>query len=133
MTVKDKLGNVLAVNLAPNAAGAIELAPTTAAPVSHDARRKKGSALHGSERLTPSEDGPSVQEQLREILRVNAVRVIDLFRDWDDDQSGTIDLKEFKRAVRALGYEAAHDDVAALFDEFDADGSGTIECASHAL
>ena len=28
---------------------------------------------------------------------------MDLFRDWDDDQSGTIDVSEFGTAISALG------------------------------
>ena len=70
--------------------------------MSHEARRKKGSALHGSERLVASQEAGSVQTQLRSILKENAVRVIDLFRDWDDDRSGTITFKEFRRAIGAL-------------------------------
>ena len=125
--VKDALGNILDVNLAAGAAGEIEMSTATATGLQHEARRKRGSALHGSERLVASEDGPSVVQQLRQIMAENATRVIDLFRDWDEDRSGTITLKEFKRAIQALGYDASPADVAALFDSFDADGSKTIE------
>jgi hypothetical protein len=31
-----------------------------------------------------------VQEQLRRVLASNAVRVIDLFREWDEDGDGKI-------------------------------------------
>ena len=31
------------------------------------------------------------------------MRVIDLFREWDDDESGYVDKKEFVRAMRQLG------------------------------
>ena len=48
-----------------------------------------------------SEGGPSVQEQLRAILNANAVRVIDLFRDWDEDESGRIDRTEFRKGLLA--------------------------------
>ena len=40
----------------------------------------------------------TVAEQLRDALSKAAVRVIDLFRDWDDDQSGTVSKKEFRKA-----------------------------------
>lgn len=126
ITVKDKFGKRVKVKLGAGEAGEIALAPTTAAPVSHEMRRKKGSALHGSERLEAREDGPTVQEQLRSILAQNAVRVIDLFRDWDEDQSGTITITEFRRAIGALGYEAPKADTQQLFDSFDLDGGGDI-------
>ena len=44
-----------------------------------------------------------VQEQLRQILIDNAVRVIDLFRDWDDDGDGRVSKKEFRKAMKMLG------------------------------
>ena len=40
----------------------------------------------------------SVQDQRREFLNSNAVRVIDLFREWDDDNSGSVSRKEFHKA-----------------------------------
>ena len=65
--------------------------------------------------------------ELRRVLQDNAVRVIDLFRQWDEDGDGTISKSEFARAVPALGIEAPEAVVDALFDSFDPDGSGTIE------
>lgn len=122
-----RLGNVLDVSVAAGAAG--ELQMSTNLNLSHDRRRKEHSALHGSERVVAVEGGPSVSEQLRAILHANAVRVIDVFRDWDDDQTGTIDADEFSRAFAALGYDAPAKEIAALFAEYDTDGSGTIECS----
>ena len=55
------------------------------------------------------------------------MRVMDLFRDWDDDGNGTIDKKEFRRAIAALGYAAPRAEIDGLFDKFDADRSGEIE------
>ena len=46
------------------------------------------------------------QDQLRELLTANSVRVIDLFRQWDTDGNGVVDKKEFRRAVAAFGFEA---------------------------
>ena len=59
---------------------------------------EKGAALNSTVQLNP-EDG-DVQEQLRQILIDNAVRVIDLFRDWDDDGNGKVDKKEFRKAMK---------------------------------
>ena len=47
----------------------------------------------------------SVQQQLRRILRANAVRVIDLFRQWDEDMNGVVSKAEFREALPQLGCE----------------------------
>ena len=70
-----------------------------------------------------------MSQQLRDALSKNAVRVIDLFRDWDDDQSGTVSKKEFRKAMNQFGLEAQRKEVDALFDSWDPDGSGSIEYA----
>ena len=86
---------------------------------------EKGAALNSTVQLNP-EDG-DVQEQLRQILIDNAVRVIDLFRDWDDDGNGKVDKKEFRKAMKALGLDVPRKEVDRLFDSFDPDGGGSIE------
>ena len=72
-------------------------------------------------------DERSVEEQLRDILGEHSVRLIDLFRDWDDDGNGALCKKEFRQAVAALGYEATVKDIDALFDDIDDDANGWIE------
>ena len=64
--------------------------------------------------------------QLREILSNNAMRVIDLFREWDDDNSGSVSKKEFRKAMTMLGFEVPKSEVDALFDVWDPDGSGQL-------
>ena len=54
---------------------------------------EKGAALNSEVQIDMESDVP-VQEQLRQILIDNAVRVIDLFRDWDDDGDGQVSRKE---------------------------------------
>ena len=53
-------------------------------------------------------------------------RAIDLFLTWDTDSSGTVDFREFTRALRALGLDAPPSEVRALFDELDAAGEGAL-------
>ena len=69
----------------------------------------------------------SVQEQLVDILSTHSVKLIDLFREWDEDGNGALDKKEVRRAVAALGYDAPRSEVDAFFDSLDADGSSMIE------
>lgn len=101
----------------------------------HSLRRQKsgkvGGAFSASFKLTggDGDDAPDFQTQLKKALSSNMKRVLDLFRDWDDDASGTVDKKEFRRAVTALGLEAPRIEIDRLFDSFDKDGGGEIDCA----
>ena len=50
-----------------------------------------------------------------------------MFRSWDDDESGQVSKKEFRTALRQLGFDAPREVFDELFDELDRDGNGTIE------
>ena len=52
-----------------------------------------------------------MEVQLREILKTNSVKLVDLFTEWDEDGNGGLDKKEFRKGVAALGYEAPQKDV----------------------
>ena len=71
--------------------------------------------------------GVSIPDQINAILLEHSVKLIDLFRDWDDDGNGAIDKKEFRKAVAALGYDAPKKDINAAFDMLDDSGDGYIE------
>lgn len=49
------------------------------------------------------------------------------FNLFDTDHSGTIDERELKVAMRALGFGVSSEDVAAIMREYDRDESGGIE------
>jgi Ca2+-binding EF-hand superfamily protein len=70
-----------------------------------------------------------VQEILKEALALSATRVIDLFKEWDEDGDGTVSKKEFRKAVPMLGLDPVPSkaDIDALFDQWDPDGSGNID------
>ena len=70
-----------------------------------------------------------IRFSLRDALRRGATRVIDLFRRWDGDNSGSITKSEFREAVRHMGFEWFEDQshVDRVFDDMDLDGDGTIE------
>ena len=65
-------------------------------------RLQQSAALATTVQLDTS-TGRTVPELIREALSKNAVRVIDLFRDWDEDGNGLIDKNEFYKAIVVLG------------------------------
>ena len=71
----------------------------------------------------------TLPELIRAALHKRHVRVIDLFRQLDDDSSGTISLVEWVKAMREFGLQAPSDAIGAVFHSFDPDHSGTIEYA----
>ena len=73
------------------------------------------------------EQDDSVQATMLAMLRKEAQRVMDLFKKWDTDHSGTVDRYEFRRALRALKIPGSEEEHGLLFDNWDADGGGSIE------
>ena len=50
-----------------------------------------------------------------------------MFRKYDEDGNGLMELKEFVGAMRELGLGYSEEDAQIVFDTFDNDGGGTIE------
>lgn len=46
---------------------------------------------------------------------------------FDTSGSGTIEHKELKVALRALGFEPSKEEIKSLIGDFDKDGSGRID------
>ncbi len=59
------------------------------------------------------------EEQKQEIREA-----FDLF---DADGSGTIDVKELKVAMRALGFEPKKEEIKKMISDIDKEGAGTID------
>ena len=68
----------------------------------------------------------SLADKLRGSLVSKWGRVLDLFRGWDADGSGTISKSEFVAALPAAGIFATGEQLGMLFHEFDRDGDGEI-------
>jgi len=66
-------------------------------------------------------------EQLKENLQKHAIRVLDLFRDWDENGDGEISKKEFRKAMPKLGFNLPPDLIDEVFDGYDLDGSGVMD------
>ena len=63
---------------------------------------------------------PELTEEQKQEIR----EAFDLF---DTDGSGTIDAKELKVAMRALGFEPKKEEIKKMISDIDKDGSGTID------
>ena len=72
-----------------------------------------------------------VRFALRDAMQRSATRVVDLFRQWDEDRSGEVDRREFRRAIKALGFDfiATDAEIDLVFDELDKDRSGQVPSA----
>jgi centrin-1 len=70
-------------------------------------------------RRAPAKPKGLTDDQIQEICEA-----FDLF---DTDGSGTIDAKELKVAMRALGLDAKKDEIRRMINDIDKDGSGTID------
>ena len=90
-----------------------------------DTQRLEASALQGV--VLVAGDAASVAEQLLKALDKNLMRIIDLFREWDDDGSGNVSKQEFRRALPCLGLKVDRASADALFDSFDDDHSGSVD------
>ena len=65
--------------------------------------------------------------QLKMALAKNLHRIIDTFREFDEDQSGRINKREFRLALQKLGIVAHKSTCDLTFDSLDNDRSGTLE------
>jgi Ca2+-binding EF-hand superfamily protein len=80
--------------------------------------------MASSLRRPPAKNQRKGRAELTEEQRQEIKEAFDLF---DTDGSGSIDSKELKVAMRALGFEPRKEEVKRMISEMDKDGSGTIE------
>ena len=115
----------LDAKLQAGGAGEIVMKSTTKHAIRKGKVERQGSVL--LQGLDVDEDSDkSVAEQLRDALSKSAARVIDLFREWDDDGNGKVSKKEFHKAMGLLQFNVPAEDIDALFDSWDPDGSGLL-------
>merc|ERR1711906_5928 len=63
--------------------------------------------------------GSLSDEQVEEVREV--------FGLFDADNSGAIDCRELKGAMRALGFEVSNDELKKMVSDIDTDGNGSVE------
>jgi len=67
------------------------------------------------------------QVNLRQALAAESGRLAELFALWDADGDGSINRKEFSRALKMMGLRVNKDDFNAFCKLCDADNSGTLD------
>ena len=79
--------------------------------------------------LTPEQKAAvdGLISQIKVALARNLNRMIDTFREFDEDYSGKIDTREFRLALHKLGIVAHKSAFDNTFDTLDHDRSGTID------
>ena len=73
-----------------------------------------------------SAGGASLRAQIGAVLMKRNLRVGDVLRDWDEDNSGTIDADEWYVHLRQLGIGVSRHQSDELFGELDGDGDGEL-------
>ena len=70
--------------------------------------------------------GTNALAQLRDLLKDELQKVVNLFHEWDTDGDGKVSKREFHRALGMLGFIAPRATLDALFGVIDTDHSGAI-------
>ncbi|CAL8088737.1 unnamed protein product [Calicophoron daubneyi] len=85
---------------------------------------KKPAQLSASNKTKPQAQGRGAKSELSEEQKQEVREAFNLF---DEDKTGSIDIKDLKVAMRALGFEPKREDVRKLISEFDCESKETIE------
>lgn len=105
--------------------------PAEPRPVSRDKKdddkKKKDRNVGGILGNVDFDEDRPLGEQLKEALSKNAVRILDLFREWDTNGDGEVSKKEFRDAMPKLGFHLPAKVINDLFESYDPDGSGVMD------
>ena len=88
-------------------------------------RRQDSNLLQGLV-IDDDDDVDAACARICERMEAQLVRVIDVFRQLDDDGSGVVDRHEFEKGLREMGCRAPPAVVDELFMSFDLNGDWTI-------
>ena len=81
-----------------------------------DGEAREGRRTRASRRVKQQGLSEEQTEEIREAFNL-----------FDTDHSGSIDYRELKAAMRALGFEVKKEELRKMITDIDADGSGHIE------
>jgi hypothetical protein len=67
-----------------------------------------------------------VLQRLRDFIASSQLRIVDFFRRFDRDGSGSIDARECRDALKSMGIEASEETAVALIHKVDPNGDGLL-------
>lgn len=94
-----------------------------------DLKVKRAGAFDGSKRkqmgmaMLPKDD---ILRQIAEKVESKSKNMRNVFRAFDEDKSGTVDMVEFRRGLAHLGFEMTDDKFEKLLQRVDRNGDGDI-------
>nr|CCA22583.1 caltractin putative [Albugo laibachii Nc14] len=91
------------------------------------AETRKMSSAYGSRNTVAKGKGAAAKNKKFELTEEQKQEIREAFDLFDTDGSGTIDAKELKVAMRALGFEPKKEEIKKMIADIDKDGSGTID------
>ncbi|TPX55654.1 hypothetical protein PhCBS80983_g05134 [Powellomyces hirtus] len=110
----------------------IPILTTTAAPDEPTLSPSKSSNIPTTTTTTPAAraPAPTIPRTKTRKFRLSEAQIREIreaFDLFDEDGSGEISGKEWRVAMRALGFEPSNEEVKKMLSEMDDDGSGTID------
>jgi len=88
---------------------------------------KKGSKSNNTNAKTTASNNKNNSNVVVELTSEQKQEIREAFDLFDTDGSGTIDAKELKVAMRALGFEPKKEEIRKMIADVDKNGSGTID------
>lgn len=67
-----------------------------------------------------------VLQRFRDFVASSQLRIVDFFRRFDRDGSGSVDAREFRDALKSMGIEASEGTAVALIHKVDPNGDGLL-------
>jgi len=87
-----------------------------------------------SNKKFPGSDVTEIVNKLKEKFREQSVLIRDTFRKVDEDKSGSLNMTEFRAALKKFNFVVSDQELISIMRKFDPDGDGSIKydefCAS---